>query len=95
MINKGQLVIKPQSGMLIYDTDLLFSMDPYCVITSGNNRFQTKVHSGGGKSPKWIGESFKMNVTNEDIITFEVWDREHIGSNRMVGQGALALNTAM
>lgn len=69
-------------------------MDPYCKITIGASQERTKVHPNGGKFPQW-SDSFTFSIVNEDIIKFEVWDRNHVFADAIVGQGAFAMATVV
>ena len=66
----GTLIIKPLSGKLTRDVDTFGKMvsinfvkikDPYCMITIGTQKYRTKTHEDGGKSPAW-NESFIHRV---------------------------------
>lgn len=55
-------------------------MDPYVVITVGQNKQKTKVQEDGGKRPNWQGESFQFRIEGgvNEMVTCEVWDRNHV-----------------
>ena len=89
------LVITPQCARLTRDVEGIGqSMDPYCKITIGARQERTKVHPDGGKFPQW-SDSFTFSIVNEDIIKFEVWDRNHVSSDSIVGEGAFAMATVV
>jgi len=67
-------------------------MDPYVKITVGARQERTKVHPDGGKFPQW-SDTFSFSIVNEDIIKFEVWDRNHVSADSIVGEGALSIAT--
>ena len=66
-------------------------MDPYVKVHVGSTTEKTKTCSSGGKFPSW-SDSLTFRRTAEDIITFEVWDKDTLKDD-LVGQGALALST--
>ena len=55
----------------------------------GNQKFQTKPHSGGGKAPKW-NESFKFE-TNGAELKVQAYD-DDIGKDDFYGEGTLDLS---
>jgi Ca2+-dependent lipid-binding protein len=67
-------------------------MDPYVIIAVGAQKERSRVHPDAGKFPQWNDE-FTFRLTNEDIVKFEVWDRNHVSSDAMVGEGAVAIAT--
>lgn len=54
----------------------------------GNQKFQTKPHSGGGKTPKW-NETFKFDA-NVAELKVQVFD-DDIGKDDLHGEGSLSL----
>jgi Ca2+-dependent lipid-binding protein len=80
------LKIFPLAGRLTRDTENVGSMDPYCKITIGTRQERSRVHADGGKFPQWNDE-FDFTIVAEDIIKFEVWDRNHVSSDSIVGEG--------
>ena len=62
MNQTGTFIIRPICAKLTRDTDLFTKMDPYCVVTLGNQKQKTRVASGAGKSPNWQDQLvFKRN----------------------------------
>ena len=69
-------------------------MDPYCVVTLGNQKQKTRVASGAGKSPNWQDQLvFKRNF--EDAFHIVVWDYDGNSSDDVVGEGYLLVQTAL
>ena len=66
-------------------------MDPYVKVFCGSRIFQTKTDSNAGKFPHWHSV-FQMHRTNEDHITFSVFD-EDVGTDDYIGQGQLDLSS--
>jgi Ca2+-dependent lipid-binding protein len=79
-------------GRLTRDTESMGSMDPYLKLTIGARQERSRVHPDGGKFPQWNDE-FNFAITTEDIVKFEVWDRNHVSSDSMVGEGAISIAT--
>lgn len=36
-------------------------------------------------------DEVNVAITNEDLVTFEVWDHDILGSDKMIGDGSIAL----
>ena len=90
----GTLIVKPEQARLTHDTESIFArMDPYCVIKIGNQSQNTSVCQNGGKNPNWPNASLSFRVTIEDLVNVEVWDKDLISKNDLVGQGSLAMST--
>jgi len=88
----GSLIIKPLSGQLTQDTETFGKMYPYVKVVVGTQFQQTPPHKHGGKHPEWdTSLNFKHN--SEDIIAFEVWDRD--SSNDFIGEGEIAFATVV
>ena len=75
----ASLLVQPQCARLSRDT-ATGSMSPYVIVTVGSNQERSKVHPSGGKFPQW-SDNLKFPLKTEDIIKFEVWDRNHVSSN--------------
>ena len=87
----GTLIVKPQYARLIHDTEFIARMDPYCVIKIGPQTQSTAVCENGGQNPNWGSASLSFRVNYEDLINVEVWDRDLLTRNDLVGQGSLSL----
>jgi Ca2+-dependent lipid-binding protein len=48
--------------------------DPYCKLTVGSQRFETRPHSGGGKGPVW-NEEHAFDISTEKDMEIEVLDK--------------------
>lgn len=84
MNNQGILFISPKTAKLTRNTDFFTKMDPYVIITCGDQVKQTKTHKSGGKKPRW-DDTLKFRVRGEDFITISVYDQDplvddHVGS---------------
>jgi Ca2+-dependent lipid-binding protein len=86
------LTIRPLCARLTRDVDSTGTMDPYIKISIGHTMQKSKVHKDGGKFPQWDFE-FTHTLGSEDLVKFEVWDRNHIASDKVIGEGVLAIST--
>jgi len=65
-------------------------MDPYVRIRVGSQSSQTQVAQSAGKHPTW-SDRLMFKKTTEDIVNFEVWDRDRNSRDDLVGSGAVSL----
>ena len=74
------------------DHDTFGSQDPYCVVTVGSTKKQTKAMDGAGKKPKWTGFTFKFRTQNRTkaSIKVDVYDKDAVSSDDLVGSGVIA-----
>lgn len=79
----GKLTVKMVGGVEIKNQGFGKS-DPYCKVRIGSQEFQSRVHSGGGTSPVW-GDMFDFDIANEREMQVEVWDKQAMGNDRMLG----------
>jgi Ca2+-dependent lipid-binding protein len=84
------IFIKPLNAKLQRDTESFGKMDPYCVITMGSNKLQTKVAEDGGKAPVW-NDVLSFKRINEDKIIIEVWEKDGV-SDDIIGTGSLVIS---
>jgi len=81
----GQLVIKPVSAKLTYDTEFFGRMDPYAKITIGSNCFKTGVALDQGKNPNWQ-DSFTARVNGEQTMMIELWDKDDVSRDDFIAE---------
>ena len=87
----GTLKIKVLEGRLFRDTETFGKMDPYCILEIGGRKFKTRVHTGGGKNPKW-GDTFEVVVSDlHEEIKFAIMD-EDVTSDDTVGYGIVKIS---
>ena len=80
-LNEGILSLNVVEGKLFRDTEMMGKMSPYCTLVYQGNKLKTKVHSYGGKLPKWEHE-FKLDVQSaSDEIVLRVWDQDLTSSD--------------
>ena len=72
------------------DHDTFGSQDPYCVITVGSTKKQTKAHSGGGKNPVWSGYTWTFPKQGSQDIKVEVFD-DDAGADDKIGSGLIRM----
>jgi hypothetical protein len=66
-------------------------MDPYVTLKHGTNKWKSKPHDSGGKTPSWKGESFSAHKSNIDLIEIGVWDKDTVSDDDMIAGGSLSL----
>lgn len=60
-------------------------MDPYVVLKLGGNKWTSKVCKDGGKTPNWVNESATLRRATEDLLNFEVWDKDKASKDDLIG----------
>lgn len=88
----GNLVVKPLTAKLKKDKDLFTKMDPYVKVILGSQTHRTHTSWNSGKHPGWK-DSMNFKRLSEDILTFEVWDKDILSRDDMVGTGTLSVNS--
>jgi Ca2+-dependent lipid-binding protein, contains C2 domain len=91
MSKEGTLIVKPLTAKLTRNTETFGKMDPYCKVIIGQNFYQTAVHKDGGKNPGW-NTTLTFKITNEDVIAVEVWDKDDLTKDDLVGTGSLSVS---
>ena len=90
----GILKLTCVEGKLKRDTEVLGKMSPYITIAFNGNKYKTKVHSNGGKSPVW-GDEFTLEVTNPtEELVLRVWDQD-LTTSDAVGFCKIKLSSLM
>jgi Ca2+-dependent lipid-binding protein len=64
------------------------------VLHYGGERKHTSIKMNEGKTPCW-GESFAFPRTNENTVRVEVWDKDKITKDDLVGEGYIDLHECM
>ncbi len=82
------LTVRPLNAQLTRDTEMFGKMDPYVKITHGNTVVKSQVNEDGGKTPKW-NDSLQMPFYNNQNIVIEVYDKEKVGTDKIIGDGIL------
>jgi len=87
----GTLQLTAHKAQNLYNTEMFGKQDPYCKGILGDIKQQTKVHTDGGKNPRWE-EKMTFNVTpTEDTIKVEVWDKEMVDTDDFIGEFSIPL----
>ncbi len=77
---------------LVKEYYFILFKDPYCIITIGGQKFQTKPDSGAGKKPKWV-EYFTFQG-NANELQIQVYD-EDVGKDDFIGEATVKLDKWM
>ena len=81
----GQLIIKPISAKLTYDTEWFGSMDCYVKIVVGGNVYKTKPAHDQGKNPNWQ-ETFTAMINGEQTMHVSIYDHDNGSADDYVGE---------
>jgi Ca2+-dependent lipid-binding protein len=93
-IPSGTLIVKPLMAKLARDNEIIGRMDPYIRITVCNNFQDTEICYNGHKTPSWNSKlGFRMGI--HDVITFEVWNKNRIRKDSLIGTGATSTNNLL
>jgi hypothetical protein len=64
---KGKITLSIHEAKELVEVNLIGTMDPYCSCEMGKEKFKTKVHTDGGKTPKWEQDFiFNLDGYKED-----------------------------
>lgn len=70
-------------------------MSPYCTITFNSQKYKTKVAYNQGKTPKFQGAEFNLEVTSPtEEIVLRVWDQD-LTTSDAVGFCKIKLSSLM
>ena len=83
--------ISPSGAELKRDVSTVGKMDPFCRVYVGRNHKDTETHNDGSKFPNWTA-SFEFPLEGEDEIRFEVWDKNTVSSNDLIGFASYAVS---
>ena len=86
----GKLEIICEKGVEIKSPSGLSKADPYCKVTVGSQTQQTKVHNQGGKNPIW-GNQFSFQISNEKECQLEVYDKDNMGKDKLMGETRVSI----
>jgi len=84
----GNLIVRPLSAKLTHGTEFFGKMDPLVKVIVGSHVQRTPAMRRGHKNPNWDTE-LSLRRTGEDVIRFEVWDKDIISKNDLIGSGEL------
>ena len=77
--------MKVLEARLTRDTELFDKMDPYCVLNYKGKKIQTRVHEGGGKTPKWNEEFTIMLEDNGGELQVIIMDSDMVTDDTVGG----------
>ena len=80
----GVLTIKVMRGTDLKTSGFMGKADPYVKLKIGDQEMTTNVHNNGGKKPVW-GDSFDFKVLNEKEMELQVYDKETVGQDKLIG----------
>eukprot|EP00347_Sterkiella_histriomuscorum_P008348 403345445 len=88
----GSLTIKVVEGKLTRDTETFGKMDPFVQIEYNGNKYKTRVHQGGGKTPSWNHEiQLHVGGLNDDL-TLKVMD-EDVTKDDFIGMTLIKMSS--
>lgn len=90
VIMASTLLINLVSANLTRDTELFGNMDPYCKVYLGPQVKISKVLNSAGKLPIW-NQVLAFSRTLEDSIRIEVWDKDLLKSDDLIGTAVCSL----
>mmetsp|Transcript_24934 Transcript_24934/g.69534 ORF Transcript_24934/g.69534 Transcript_24934/m.69534 type:complete len:142 (-) Transcript_24934:480-905(-) len=89
----GRLDVTVASAQGLKETEVLGKQDPYAVVTIGATKHKTKVHKNGGENAVWNDHFQFQLVGNESEISIEVFNKNSMGKDDLIGKGRHILNT--
>src|SRR3990167_521254 len=87
---QGQLIIKPSSGNLTYDSEWFGDMDLYARITVWSNVFKTQVAHDQGKHPVWQ-DQFTAMVNGDQTMHVCLFDRDNVSNDDYIAEAQINL----
>lgn len=88
---QGSLIIKPSCAKLTHDTETFGRMDPYCTVTIGARKQQTRTHNSGGKNPVWQ-DTLSFDISGESMAEFNVFDKDNMSADDWIGSISIPLH---
>jgi len=90
MFGPGQLIIKPTSAAMTYDSEWFGDMDLYARITVGSNVFKTNVAHDQGKNPVWQNQ-FTAMVNGDQTMHVCLFDRDNVSNDDYIAEAQINL----
>ena len=84
MIPQHRIVVRVMGADLNSRRGFQRLITPYCVVSCGLQSFRTRTVHESGNNPRW-GEQFVFTGTPADVLRFEVRDRNHFSSDKLMG----------
>jgi len=93
-MQSGNLIIRPLEAHLTHKTELIGKMSPYLKLILGNDFKTTPVAKRQHLNPTWNTE-LVLRYHGEVSLRIEVWDKELIGKDDLVGFGTFDLSSLL
>ncbi|CAG8634886.1 3811_t:CDS:2 [Funneliformis caledonium] len=90
---KGVLKVTVIEAKNLKDEDKLGKSDPYVKLMIEGKKEQTTVKSGD-LNPTY-NEEFLFDIDGEKSLKLEVWDKDHIGKDDLIGKNDVKLSHAI
>ncbi|CAG8634902.1 3812_t:CDS:2 [Funneliformis caledonium] len=91
-MTKGSLKVIVVEAKKLSDLDLIGKSDPYVKLVLDENKSQQTTIKKSDLSPKY-NEEFDFTTDGQKELKVEVWDRNTIGSDEIIGSEVIPLNT--
>ncbi|CAI2164975.1 18566_t:CDS:2 [Funneliformis geosporum] len=91
-MTKGTLKAVVVEAKKLSDLDLIGKSDPYVKLVLDENKSQATTIKKDDLNPKY-NEEFTFNTDGQKELKVEVWDRNTIGSDELIGSEVIPLNT--
>ena len=82
MATSGSLRVEVIEAKLTRDTEFFSKMDPYCVLSTRQQKYKTRTLQGAGKTPKWdqvfdidvkyVGDDMVIQIMDEDVTASDL-----------------------
>lgn len=86
----GNLIVKPISAQLTYDSETFGDMDCYCKVIIGANSHRTGVAQDQGKHPNWQ-DAFTFRINNDQMMQVHIFDHDGCSDDDYVGSATVSL----
>jgi Ca2+-dependent lipid-binding protein len=88
----ANIIVKPLAAQLTHDTEHIGKMSPYVIAILGYQIRTTNVARRAGKTPGWDME-LGFRYRGEEIIYFEVWQKDMITRDDLIGTAECAISS--
>ena len=88
---RGNLIVKPTCAKLKYDTEYFGKMDPYVILSIGNQTYKTHTSNDSGKNPTWT-DSLSFKINGENSLYMKLYDKDWGTKDDFICEGHVALN---
>ncbi|KAI3693939.1 hypothetical protein L1987_76895 [Smallanthus sonchifolius] len=90
---EGVLEVNLVSAKGLQNTDILFNMDAYVILTYRTQEKKSNVASGKGSNPEW-DETFLFDVSSNDStdLRIKILDKDSLTADDFVGHASIPLD---